>query len=241
MKTSPFLDDEGVLRVRSRIDPKAEFYSFDFRNPIILPKQSHVGNLLILRYHQRYAHANAETVINELRQRFYIPKIRSVVKKVVSGCMWCRVYRAKPEEPEMAPLPQTRVQPYVRPFTFTGLYYFGPIIVKRGRTNFKRWVALFTCLTVRAVHLEVANALSTESCKMAIRRFVARRGAPQQIFSDNGTNFRGAARELLLLYRRFGPLTAMSQEHSLMPIPNGTSIHLRHPTWGAYGSAKSAQ
>ncbi|XP_062710862.1 uncharacterized protein LOC134288947 [Aedes albopictus] len=96
----------------------------------------------------------------------------------------------------MSPLPSPRVSPYVRPFTFVGLDYFGPMIVKRGRTNIKRWVALLTCLTVRAVHLEVVHTLTTESCKMAIRRFVARRGAPQRIYSDNGTNFRGAAKEL---------------------------------------------
>ncbi|XP_055622750.1 uncharacterized protein LOC129766258 [Toxorhynchites rutilus septentrionalis] len=196
IKVSPFLDDDGVLRARSRIDPKAEFYEFNFRNPIILPRQSHVGNLLIQKYHERYGHANVETVVNELRQRYYVPKLRSVVKKIVGRCMWCRVYRAKPEEPPMAPLPQARVNPYVRPFTFTGLDYFGPLVVKRGRSNVKRWVALFTCLTICAVHMEVAHTLSTESCKMAIRRFVARRGAPQQMFSDNGTNFRGAARKL---------------------------------------------
>ncbi|XP_055633875.1 uncharacterized protein LOC129774195 [Toxorhynchites rutilus septentrionalis] len=93
----------------------------------------------------------------------------------------------------MAILPQPRVTPYVRPFTFTGLDYFGRI-VKRRRSNEKRWVALFTCLTIRAVHVEVVHTLSAESCRLAIRRFISRRGAPQQIFSDNGTNFRGAAR-----------------------------------------------
>uniref|UniRef100_A0A182NN02 DUF5641 domain-containing protein n=1 Tax=Anopheles dirus TaxID=7168 RepID=A0A182NN02_9DIPT len=58
-----------------------------------------------------------------------------------------------------------------------GLDYFGPVLVKRGRSNEKRWVALFTCLTIRAIHLEVVSSLSTESC-------------------DNGTNFLGASRQL---------------------------------------------
>lgn len=60
----------------------------------------------------------------------------------------------------------------------------------------KRWVVLITCLTVRAVHLEVASSMSSESCKLAIRRFIARRGAPQEIYSDNGTNFVGVSKEL---------------------------------------------
>ncbi|XP_062707837.1 uncharacterized protein LOC134288109 [Aedes albopictus] len=195
-KSSPFIDDDGILRVQSRIDPAAAYYAFNFRNPIILPKHNHVTDLLVLHYHQKFGHANVEIVVNELRQRYYITRLRTVVKKIVKQCMWCRVYRAVPHPPKMAALPQPRVQPYVRPFSFVGLDYFGPMIIKRGRTNIKRWVALFTCLTVRAVHLEVVHSLSTESCKMAIRRFIARRGAPREIFSDNGTNFRGAARDL---------------------------------------------
>ncbi|XP_062714101.1 uncharacterized protein LOC134290893 [Aedes albopictus] len=196
-KLSPFLDDEGVLRMRSRINDAAIYYSYDFQNPVIVPRRNHVTELLIYKYHQRYGHANVDTVVNELRQRYYIARVRSVVKNVVKQCMWCKVYRAKPAEPRMADLPHPRLKPYVRPFTFTGLDYFGPLIVKHRRSNEKRWVALFTCLTVRAVHVEVVHSLSAEACKMAIRRFISRRGAPQKIFSDNGTNFRGADRELV--------------------------------------------
>ncbi|XP_058817332.1 uncharacterized protein LOC131680634 [Topomyia yanbarensis] len=150
---SPFLDDDGIIRSESRIDPEAAYYCFDFRNPVILPSKSRVTELLVLRFHQRYGHANTETVINEMQQKFHVPKIRSVVKKAIKE--W--------------------------------LDYFGPLVVKK---------ALFTCLTIRAVHLKVVHSLSTESCRMSIRRFVAKRGTPQQIYSDNGTNFRGAARIL---------------------------------------------
>lgn len=195
-KLSPFIDEEGVLRMDSRLNRATTYYSYTFRNPVIIPRGNHATELLIQKYHQRYGHANIETVINELRQRYHIPKIRFVVKSVIRKCMWCKVYRARPQEPRMAALPQPRVTPYVRPFTFTGLDYFGPLIIKRGRSSEKRWVALFTCLTVRAVHIEVVHSLSADSSKKAIQRFVARRGSPQRIYSDNGTNFRGAAREL---------------------------------------------
>ncbi|XP_062713993.1 uncharacterized protein LOC134290806 [Aedes albopictus] len=195
-KLSTFLDDDGILRSESRIDPKAAYYPYNFRNPIIVPKHHYVTDLLVLRFHRLYGHANTETVLNELRQVYCIPKMRSVVKKAVKKCMWCRVYRVKPEAPRMAPLPQPRVMPFVRPFTHTGIDYFGPLIVKQGRSNVKRWVAIFTCLTIRAVHLEVVHSLTLQSCKMAMRRFVDKRGAPQNIFSDNGTYFHGAAREL---------------------------------------------
>ncbi|XP_058815696.1 uncharacterized protein LOC131679124 [Topomyia yanbarensis] len=96
----------------------------------------------------------------------------------------------------MAPLPAARLQAYVRPFSYVGVDYFGPIGVRVNRSIAKRWVALFTCMTTRAIHLEVAHTLSTESCKMAIRRFIGRRGAPVEIRSDRGTNFVGSSNEL---------------------------------------------
>ncbi|XP_058840837.1 uncharacterized protein LOC131696307 [Topomyia yanbarensis] len=75
-------------------------------------------------------------------------------------------------------------------------YFFGPFLVKVGRSAAKRWICLSTCLTTRAVHVEVAHSLSTPSCVKCIRRFVCRRGAPAEIHTDNGTNFQGAKRLL---------------------------------------------
>ena len=68
--------------------------------------------------------------------------------------------------------------------------------MKVGRRRELKYGALFTCLSTRAVHLEVAQSLTTDSAIMAIRRMCARRGCPTEIHSDNGTNFRGAEREL---------------------------------------------
>ncbi|XP_041673814.1 uncharacterized protein LOC121529877 [Drosophila eugracilis] len=86
------------------------------------------------------------------------------------------------------------------PFKYTGLDYFGPLLVTVARHREKRWVALFTCLTTRAIHLELAHDLSTDSCIIAIRNFACRRGPVRKLRSDNGKNFVGADREA----RRFG-------------------------------------
>ncbi|XP_075150852.1 uncharacterized protein LOC142224960 [Haematobia irritans] len=96
----------------------------------------------------------------------------------------------------MAPLPIDRVTPYVRPFTYTEVDYFGPLNVTVRRQREKRWVCLFTCLTVRAVHLELSTDLSTDAFLLCLRNFVNRRGLPLVIRSDNGTNFVGVAKEL---------------------------------------------
>ena len=102
----------------------------------------------------------------------------------------------------MADLPKDRMLAGQKPFTSTGIDLFGPMLVKRTkgtRSNaalVKRYGIIFTCMTVRAVHLELTNDLSTDSFIMALRRFKSRRGHVQVIRSDNGTNFVGAASEL---------------------------------------------
>nr|XP_024656059.1 uncharacterized protein LOC112431629 [Maylandia zebra] len=96
----------------------------------------------------------------------------------------------------MSDLPIDRISADLPPFTYVGVDYFGPIEVKRGRSLVKRYGVLFTCLTCRAVHLEVAHSLDTGSCINAIRRFICRRGQVKEIRSDNGTNFVSSNREL---------------------------------------------
>ncbi|KAJ8353330.1 hypothetical protein SKAU_G00208970 [Synaphobranchus kaupii] len=111
---------------------------------------------------------------------------------------WHKLKRisGKVGEQKMAHLPEDRLLPDKPPFTNTGVDYFGPFDVKWGRSTGKRYGVLFTCLTLRAVHIEVADSLDTDSCINAIRRFVCRRGQVTIMRSDNGTNFVGAKREL---------------------------------------------
>ena len=95
----------------------------------------------------------------------------------------------------MSDLPIERVT-QTTPFLYTGVDYFGPFIAKERRKELKRYGVLFTCLASRAIHIEVANSLDTDSFLNALRRFIARRGNIKSLKSDNGTNFDGAEREL---------------------------------------------
>ena len=60
----------------------------------------------------------------------------------------------------------------------------------------KRWGFLFTCLTTRAVHVEIVPSMDASSCVMGVEWFVSRRVTPSIIWSDNGTNFVRAEKEL---------------------------------------------
>lgn len=192
---SPYLDELGILRVRGRIDAAANVTG-DIKRPIILPRQHHVTLLIVAYYHEKYHHIHHETALNEIRQVFVIAKDRRLMHSVRSHCQKCKVVKASPEPPEMAPLPASRLATYARPFSHVGVDCFGPVAICIGRRTAKRWGMLFTCLTIRAVHLEVAHSLSKDSCIICLRNFIARRGQPLTITSDNGTNFHGANNEL---------------------------------------------
>ncbi|XP_055615022.1 uncharacterized protein LOC129761329 [Toxorhynchites rutilus septentrionalis] len=192
---SPFLDEYGVLRMKGRIDA-CEFVEECTKRPILLPRRHSITDHIISDIHQCYCHINHQTTINEIRRRFYVPKFRSTYKRVQAACQYCKNRKLKPAVPEMSTLPSMRLKAFCRPFSYIGIDYFGPIYVVVGRRTEKRWGVLITCLTVRAIHLEIAHSLTTDSCILAIRNFIARRGAPLEIISDRGTNFIGANREL---------------------------------------------
>ena len=99
----------------------------------------------------------------------------------------------------MADLPAERTDESA-PFTTTGVDLFGPFQIKDGRKNSVRFVALFTCFSSRAIHLEAVNSLTTDSFILALRRFLARRGPTTSLKSDNGTNFVGADNEFQKAY-----------------------------------------
>ncbi|XP_017487262.1 PREDICTED: uncharacterized protein LOC108375628 [Rhagoletis zephyria] len=194
-KLTPYLDDFGVMRVNGRLN-NAMAISPVARRPIILPKTHRVTDLIVDNYHRTWRHQNDATIIAEIRRRYWIPHIRVVVKQATRRCVVCKRNRARPTVPMMGQLPEDRVTPFVRPFSYVGLDYMGPFVIVAGRRSEKRWIALFTCLTTRAVHLEIARDMSTDTCLMCIRNFMNRRGTPVRIRSDNGTNFVGADREL---------------------------------------------
>ena len=176
-------------------------------NPAILPPDSHLSTLLVRHYHRISAHSGVDYILSQLRSKYWILKGRPLIKKVIScpknGCALCKRYSSKLQHQLMADLPTSRVTPAQHPFTDVGIDYFGPILVQFKRGTAKRYGCLFTCMASRAVHIEIAHSLDTDSFLAAFQRFMARRGKPSRVYSDNGTNFVAGSKELKERIREF--------------------------------------
>ena len=184
---------DGLLRVGGRLDLAPA--SFDSKHQIILPKSDHVSTLIIEHCHLISGDSGREYVLSLLREKFWIVKASSAVRRVLSKCVNCRRRQRPFCEQKMADLPVDRLTPDRPPFTTVGVDYFGPFQVKRGRSLVKRYGVIFTRLAIRAVHIEVAHSLDTDSFLLALRGFIARRGQVKEIRSDNGTNFSSGEKE----------------------------------------------
>ena len=190
----PFIDHSGALRVGGRL--KHAPIPTAAKHPLILPKQHHVTNLIIDNEHRSNGHIGTEHVLANLRQSYWIVNGRTAIKALLRRCFFCQVRRAKKQYPYMANLPPGRMAYEKPPFANCGVDLCGHFFIKQGKKRLKRWVVLYTCLTVRCVHLEVVDGADTDSFIMSLRRFVNRRGAPEIFYSDCGSNFKGATKEL---------------------------------------------
>ena len=127
-----------------------------------------------------------------MREKLWVPKLRSLTKKVIQNCHVCERYREKPisaSHVTTAALPTFRVE-MSDPFAVTGVDFAGPVYyrVKKSVTA-KAYIALFTCTSTRAVHLKLCRDLSSAEFQRALKEFIARRGCPQTVVSDNGKTF----------------------------------------------------
>ena len=121
------------------------------------------------------------------------------MKKQLRKCVKCRKSEGKKQQQLMGNLPPSRCNA-AKPFFHTGVDYTGFVDLKankgRGIKTLKGYIAIFICMVTKAIHLELVSDLTSSAFLAALRRMSARRGAPGHLYSDNGTNFVGANREL---------------------------------------------
>ncbi len=191
------LGADKLLRVSTRVRDKQAPRRAKTLIPLSLEAQ--LTQLLVTTLHKTYGHPGTAALLSIIGDSYVIPGLRNFLKKISRSCAICQRAYARPLGQQMGMLPSSRTTPSP-PFHKTGVDYAGPFYLKKGHTRkpviIKTYACLFVCLTTRAVHLELCSELSTVEFMAALRRFTARRGMPADIYSDHGTNFQGAHREI---------------------------------------------
>jgi len=173
------------MRCDSRLQ-YAEFLPFDVRYPVILPGRNYTTRLIVKQYHEIGNHtAGTNQTLSAISTRFWIVAAREEIMNWEKECAGCKRRKAKCAKQVMAPLPLNRLKLSLMAFVRTAFV----TIQGQGKQRQKRYLCLFTCLATRAVHLEVAYGLDTDSLLRALCRMSNRRGIPEEMLSDNGMNF----------------------------------------------------
>lgn len=140
-------------------------------------------------------HSGTQATLNAVRSKYWPINGKNTIKTIIRNCITC--FRAKPVDYAyfMGDLPQNRVT-QTRRFLNTGIDYCGQFCIKekklRNRAKVKVYACIFICFSTKAVHIELVSDLTTAAFIGSLRRFFARRGLAENLYSDNATNFVGA-------------------------------------------------
>lgn len=228
-KLKPYLDECGIIRVGGRL--RNSNLSEHAKFPMLVPKGSHIASLILQHYHRCYLHAGPRALGSVVSRVFWITSARNEIRKVIHRCITCTKWAAVHPQPIMADLPTSRITPS-RPFCHVGIDYGGPFIVRESRRRkareYKAYMALFVCFATKAVHIETVTELSTEAFLAAFDRFIARRGSPTDVYTDCGTNFVGAERQLQTLL-------GLEKEQSIVINDTTCNWHFNPPAAPHFG------
>ena len=188
-------DDNGILRCSGRLQNSD--LEQETQYPVIIPRDHHFTRLVIEECHRKVKHSGVRSTLGELRSRFWVPKGRQAVKKILRECVTCKREQGKPfGNPPVAALPDFRVRE-ATPFSKVGVDFAGPLFAKSQTGEMsKAYIALFTCCVTRAVHLDLVTDLTASTFVRCLRRFAARRGTPTLIVSDNAKTFKASEKLL---------------------------------------------
>ncbi|XP_018359963.1 PREDICTED: uncharacterized protein LOC108759145 [Trachymyrmex cornetzi] len=204
LSLNPFLDRNGLLRVGGRL--RNSDISYEAKHPILLPKDHMITKLIIRDEHIKNLHAGIQLTLYAVRSKFWPISAKVTTRDVIKNCIICFKLKPTISQSVMSDLPSTRVTPS-HPFTHTGLDFGGPFIIRehkrRNARKLKAYICIFVCFSTKAMHIELVADLTSEAFLASLKRFMARRGKVACLYSDNGTNFVGAARELNELHRMF--------------------------------------
>ncbi|XP_075163325.1 uncharacterized protein LOC142235960 [Haematobia irritans] len=234
LKLMPFLDTYGLIRVGGRLQNSS--FDYDIKHPIILSKNNPLSRLIITDSHEKTLHGGITLTMSYVNRRYWILSGNQLAKSIIHKCMRCFRQSAKTAQQIMGNLPSVRLNA-TRPFKHSGVDFAGPIMLKistiRSAVVTKGYICLFVCMVTKALHLEAVSDLSTSAFLAAFKRFVSRRGGCTDIYSDCGTNFVGASKELQVLHNRSQKSLPEELRHALSN--DGTTWHFIPPASPNFG------
>ena len=186
------IEENGVVRSYSRL--KNARIPFDTKTPILINREHKLAEMLVHYMHQKVLHRGVKQTLTELRGLYWIIRGRSFVKRLLKPCVVCRKLNTRSYEyPAHSDLPDVRFDDS-HPFASTGADYLGPLLclpVYGGKDDklYKAYIVIYTCLSTRAVILEVVHNANTDTFLNSFRRFLSRRGCVSTMVSDNGGVF----------------------------------------------------
>ncbi|XP_049884023.1 uncharacterized protein LOC126379357 [Pectinophora gossypiella] len=198
VKFNVYLDENKIMRVGGRLD-NSEF-NYNKKHPIIIQSTHVFTKLLFESEHKKMMHAGPQLLLASIREFYWPIGGRNLAKSCYHKCVRCTRMKGKIVNPVMGNLPRQRLLSGGAVFENVGVDYAGPILSAsrqgRGCRLVKVYIAIFICFSTKAIHLELVSDLTSNHYLMALRRFIARRGKPLNIYSDNGTSFVGAYNDL---------------------------------------------
>ena len=163
--------------------------------PIYLPDDAVFAEKLVMHAHLQTLHEGVGLTIASVRECYWVPRLRSLTKRVIRSCYGCKRYQITAlANPPTGSLPKERTEGSV-PFKYIGVDFAGPVkYLSKSKREMKAYIVLYACCLTRAVYLEILPNLSVEEFIRSIKRLIARRRRPEKIFSDNGKTFVAAAK-----------------------------------------------
>ncbi len=216
-----FIDEDGLVRHRTRLERSINM-TYDQRYPFILPRSCVLSRRVVEFNHQRLMHPGVERTHSGVRERYFIINCRNLVRSVIRRCKICVTLRAQPEEPILGPLPSFRLNDREPAFTNVGIDLFGPIKANTT-TKGKKYGLIVVCTTTRAVHIELMHDLSADQVYSALRNFMARRGVPSLIYSDNGSQLLKLRKQMTTMLKELRELNPSLELRFVWPLQTAHS------------------
>ena len=184
--------------------------------PIFIPRNSIYCDKLTAEVHKKVGHKGVNMMMAVLREKFWIPRLRAVLKKLKRACETCRIMTTQPyPRPSVGRLPDYRTTASY-PFAITGVDFVGPFFIKadHDQQDNKAYIVIFSCGTSRAVHFTTTRTMLASEFIDRLNEFIAARSRPKRMISDNAQTFKATA-EFIRNLRKSEELHEYLAEHEI--------------------------